>query len=188
MDINKLEQGAKLILEGLQLDLENEHVRDTPRRVAAAYQEMCKSLDNEIPPITTFNTENDEMVIEDNVRFVSVCPHHLLPYYGKAHVGYIPDNQCIGLSKIPRLVRYFASQPIIQEDLTTKIANSIDDLLSPVGVAVVLSATHSCMTVRGVRSHETYTHTSSMKGCFLDPDKQARQEFFSIINASRSHI
>jgi GTP cyclohydrolase I len=129
------------------------------------------------------NPGHDELVIVKDIQFAALCAHHLLPFFGTAHVGYIPAGKIIGLSKIPRLVHYLARGTWTQEGLTQSIANYLEELLKPVGVAVVLcDVTHTCMSVRGIKERASTTTTSSMKGAFYDHNKLARAEFFSLLN------
>jgi len=133
--------------------------------------------------MTAFPTDNDEMVVVGPIEFASLCGHHLAPFMGKAWVGYIPSGQALGLSKIPRLVRWASGSPCKQEDLTTFIVSELQEALKGAkGIAVVMRALHLCMAIRGIRTHECWATTSKMVGAFLDPTKQARQEFFNLVN------
>jgi GTP cyclohydrolase I len=134
--------------------------------------------------MTTFdNPGHDELVIVRDIEFSTLCSHHLLPFYGTAHVGYIPDTKIIGLSKIPRLVHWLAKGTHTQEDLTQLIANFLVEELEPIGVAVVLcNVQHTCMSIRGIQERHATCTTSALKGAFYDHNKLARGEFFSLLN------
>jgi len=180
---DKIEQGTKLILEGIGEDLTREGLVDTPKRVAKAYEFLCKGYEDDVPSIMsrTFSEDHNEMVLLKNVRIVSLCEHHLLPFRGIAHVAYIPDKKVLGLSKIARLVEAFARRLQLQERLTVQIATTIMKELKPLGAGVVIDCEHLCMTARGVQKEESTTITSCMRGVFLDPNKQAREEFLKLI-------
>lgn len=162
---------------------DNEHTDDTPKRYINMIKEVTQG-DLQGIKFTTFESSHDQMVIESPIQFYSMCAHHLVPFFGEAHIGYIPNGQIVGLSKIARVVRE-ASQGIwTQEDLTWTIAHYLNDKLDPVGTAVVMKAEHLCMTMRGVRSPGTKTTTSIMLGAFAEHDRLARQEFFGLIGMS----
>ncbi len=185
-DIGTIRDGVKKILEGLGIDFENDqHFKGTPDRVARAYTELCKGLSDETNSekilSATFDTKNDEMILVDNIDFVGICPHHLLVVHGKAHVGYVSDGKCVGLSKIPRLVKWLAAKPIVQEDLNCEITRELERVLKPKGVMVVLEATHTCMSARGVKAAGSMMTTSSVTGVFKNSDK-ARSEFFYLLS------
>ena len=154
--------------------------QDTPRRFVASLRELTTPEEYNF---TTFDTLYDEMVVVKDIPFVSLCQHHILPFSGVAHVGYVPNTTMAGLSKFARCVRYHAAQLQVQEDLTCEIANDLlDKLNSPKGLAVVLEAEHMCMTIRGVQAPGTKTYTASMHGVFADHKKTAKAEFLSRIN------
>jgi GTP cyclohydrolase I len=150
---------------------------DTPNRVARMYEEIL--VGEEFASAVFANPGYDEMVVERNIPFYSLCEHHLLPFFGIAHVAYVPAEKVIGLSKIARLVRARAGRLQIQERLTAEIADELDRLLHPLGVGVVLEAEHLCMAMRGVRCPGAVTVTSSLRGC-LKEKPEARAEFFAI--------
>lgn len=150
-------------------DLEREGLQDTPDRVARMYAELLEGY--WIDPISLvndalFNETYDEMVVVRDIEFYSLCEHHLLPFLGRAHVAYLPDGRLIGLSKIPRIVDMFAKRLQIQERMTRQIAEFIDELLNPLGVAVVVEGLHLCATMRGVKKHDARMTTSAMLGAF----------------------
>lgn len=163
-------------------DPDREGLADTPARVARMYEEILGGGD--FVPSVFDNPGYDEMVVERGIPFYSLCEHHMLPFFGVAHVGYVPADKVIGLSKIVRLVRARAGRLQIQERLTAEIADELDRLLSPVGVGVVVEAEHLCMSIRGVRTPETVTVTSSLRGCLKDKP-EARAEFFAICRDGR---
>jgi GTP cyclohydrolase I len=158
---------------------DNPHLRRTPERFVKMLTDLTEP--DEIN-LTVFPSEGvDEMVLVSPISFHSLCSHHVVPFIGKAHVAYVPKRMLVGLSKIPRVVKGYSKGLWDQENLTATIANVLDDALDPVGVAVVMEAEHLCMTIRGVKEHGAKTTTSAMRGCFIDPTKQARQEFLRLI-------
>jgi len=159
---------------------ENPHTADTPRRAARAWQELTQG---EGFNFTVFdNTDIDQMVVCQDIPFFSLCAHHVLPFYGKAHLAYIPEGKILGLSKLARTVDHFARGLTVQEELTKDIMDFIEENVEPKGAAVVLQAHHLCMAMRGIERPGHLTTTSAMNGVFLDPQKEARAEFFNIIN------
>jgi len=159
---------------------DNPHLARTPERFVKMLTELTHPQEINL---TVFPNEPpvDEMVLISPITFHSLCSHHVVPFLGKAHVAYVPDKKLVGLSKIPRVVKDYSHGLWDQEHLTATIANVLEDALSPVGVAVVMEAEHLCMTIRGVKEHGAMTTTSAMRGCFLDPTKQAREEFLRLI-------
>lgn len=171
-------------MECLDLDVgESEHLRDTPERVYRAYnEELFKGLDQEPEDVltTTFSEGvEDDLVIVDNIQVKSMCAHHFLPFKGKAHVGYIPDDEIVGLSKIPRLVNVFARRPQVQERLTSQVADALYDHLDPVAVVVVVEAEHECMSHRGIEEPESWTRTSALRGA-AEEKEDIKQEFIEL--------
>ena len=184
MDKVKVRQGVQLLLEGLGVDLDSEHYRDTPERTANAWiDELCSGLGEKKFSLTTFpvgaNYESS-MVVLQHIPVRSVCAHHLLPFYGEATVAYIPDERLCGLSKLSRIVDYFSRRPQVQEELTSDITNFLCEQLAPQGAGVIVKATHMCMAMRGV-SHEGVMTTSSLKGLFLSQGN-VRAEFMALAN------
>ncbi|MDP6886531.1 MAG: GTP cyclohydrolase I [SAR324 cluster bacterium] len=184
MDKVKVRQGVQLLLEGLGVDLDSEHYRDTPERTANAWiDELCSGLGEKKFSLTTFpvgaNYESS-MVVLQHIPVRSVCAHHLLPFYGEATVAYIPDERLCGLSKLSRIVDYFSRRPQVQEELTSEITNFICEQLSPQGAGVIIKATHMCMSMRGV-NHDGVMTTSSLKGSFLS-EGNVRAEFMALAN------
>jgi GTP cyclohydrolase I len=171
------------LLAALGVDTEDESLRDTPRRVAAAYAEMLTA-----PPFdaTTFPNDGgyDELVVVTDISFTSLCEHHLLPFSGVAHVGYLPGDRIVGLSKLARLVEHRSRRLQVQERLTVEIADWLEESLQPKGVGVVLEARHGCMAVRGVRQPDAVTTTSALRGRVRE-DGRTRQEFLGLIGGAR---
>jgi GTP cyclohydrolase I len=182
VDQRAIEAAVGQILVAIGEDPDRSGLVDTPGRVARMYEEILCS--EEFAPTVFANPGYDEMVVEREIPFYSLCEHHLLPFFGVAHVGYVPADKVIGLSKIARLVRARAGRLQIQERLTAEVADELDRLLHPVGVGVVLEAEHLCMTMRGVRSPGTVTVTSSLRGC-LKEKPEARAEFFAVCHNGR---
>jgi GTP cyclohydrolase I len=175
------------MLKALGEDPKREGLQRTPIRVAKSLRyltEGYKTDPKEILAHAIFKEPYDEMVIVKDIEIFSLCEHHLLPFYGKAHVAYIPNGRIIGLSKIPRLVEVFSRRLQVQERLTTQIAECMMDALKPKGVAVVIEALHLCMCMRGVKKSDAYTITSSMLGAFRK-DARSRTEFLSLIRLKR---
>jgi GTP cyclohydrolase I len=183
VDIARAEQAASDLLEALGADLEDEGLRETPRRVAAAYVEM---LTPEPFDMTTFPNEEgyDELVVVRDISFHSLCMHHLLPFHGTATVAYIPGERIIGLSKLARVVELFAHDLQVQERLTTQVANWLQQQLRPKGVGVVLEAEHMCMSLRGVQKPGARTLTSALHGLVRE-DPRTRSEFLALTQGGR---
>jgi GTP cyclohydrolase I len=183
MDPEKLAAAVRMILEAIGESPDRDGLRDTPARVARMYQEVFGGLhENPAEHVRTFTNERyDEMILVKDISFTSMCEHHLLPFLGTAHVAYIPVGRVIGLSKVARIVDVFARRPQIQERLTDQIADFIDRELQPRGVAVVLEATHSCMSIRGVKKSSARMVTSAMRGEFRE-NLATRSELLNLIN------
>ena len=166
-------------------DPSREGLVNTPKRVEKAYRFLTSGYDADIDRVLNnalFTVDYSEMVIVKDVDFYSLCEHHLLPFFGKCHVAYIPSNKVIGLSKIPRLVDVFARRLQVQERLTNQIADTIREKIAPLGVAVVMEATHLCMSMRGVEKQNSYAVTSAMLGGFRD-NARTRMEFLELIRS-----
>ena len=181
IDLPAAEAAARALLEALGADLEGESLRETPRRVAAALAEMLTPHPFEA---TTFPNDEgyDELVIARSIPFHSLCEHHVLPFVGVAHVGYLPGERIIGLSKLGRVVEMYARRLQVQERMTVQIARWLDDMLAPRGVGVVLEAEHLCMSLRGVQKPGTRTVTSALLGSVRD-DLRTREEFLDLTRA-----
>src|SRR5215467_2604054 len=171
------------LLADLGEDPTREGLLNTPKRVEKAYRFLTSGYDADIDQVLNnalFTVDYSEMVIVKDVDFYSLCEHHLLPFFGKCHVAYIPTNKVIGLSKIPRLVDVFARRLQVQERLTNQIAETISEKIAPLGVAVVVEATHLCMSMRGVEKQNSFAVTSAMLGAFRD-NARTRIEFLELI-------
>jgi GTP cyclohydrolase IA len=179
IDLGAVEDAVRSLLAGLGQDLADEHVRDTPGRVARAYAELLSPRPFDL---TTFANDEgyDELVVVAGIPFHSLCAHHMLPFHGVAHVGYVPAQRIVGLSKLARVVEWFARGLQVQERLTQLIANCLEDHLAPGGVGVVLEAEHHCMSLRGARVTGTRTTTSALLGVVRD-DPAQRAEFLAQI-------
>ena len=184
MDRDKIEQGVRLILEGIGENPEREGLLDTPRRVADMYAEIFAGIGDDPGEHfhVTFNEGHREMVLVRDIPLYSVCEHHLLPFVGRAHVAYIPgaDGRICGLSKLARVVDVFAKRPQVQERLTSQIAETIVEYLEPAGVIVVIEAEHLCMSMRGVKKPGAETVTSAVRGIF-ERSAATRAEAMSLI-------
>ena len=182
MDSEKIKQGVRLMLEGIGEDPNREGLKETPDRIARMCEEIYGGLydDAKHHLAKVFNTDTTEMVVEKDITFYSMCEHHLLPFFGKAHVAYIPSGKVVGISKLARTVEVFAKRPQIQEHLTAQIADAITENLAPSGVMVMMEAEHTCMTMRGIKKPGTKTVTIATRGRFKD-DPELRQTFFEMI-------
>ena len=169
-DREKIKKGVELILEGIGEDKNREGLVDTPDRIARMYEEIFAGMYQtaEEPLSKTFHVENQEMVIEKDIVFYSTCEHHFMPFYGKAHVAYIPNGQVVGLSKLARTVEVFARRPQLQEQLTEQIADALMEYLQPKGAIVMIEAEHMCMTMRGIKKPGSKTVTIATRGIFED--------------------
>ena len=187
MDIDKVAQNVNIILEEIGEDTDRQGLLKTPKRVAKAYKFFTQGYTENIDKILNgaiFKEKYDEMVIVKDIDFYSLCEHHLLPFFGKVHVAYIPDGKIVGLSKLPRIVDVFAKRLQIQERMTQEIADTIDKYLNPRGVAVVAEGYHMCMMMRGVQKQNSYSTTSAMHGIFKT-DVRTRAEFLDLISHKR---
>ena len=178
----------KSILEELGEDPSREGLVQTPQRAAKALRYLTSGYQMDVESIVNgalFTHECDEMVIIRDIEFFSMCEHHLLPFFGKIHVGYLPDKKVIGLSKIPRIVDMYARRLQLQERLTQQVAETLRDVLEPRGVAVICEARHFCMMMRGVEKQHSGTMTSSMLGAFRSR-KETRDEFLTLVRKQQS--
>ncbi len=181
VDLDAAQRAAADFLAALGIDVDQDGLRETPGRMARAYAELFTAAPFEL---TTFPNEAgyDELVLARDIPFRTVCEHHLLPFSGLAHVGYLPGDRILGLSKLARLVGHFAARPQTQERLTKQVSDALVSQLSPRGAGVVLAAEHSCMTLRGARAIGAKTVTSALHGTLRD-DPRARAEFFAMAGA-----
>jgi len=183
VDLRKIERAVRMILEAVGEEPDRPGLLDTPRRVARMYREMFSGLHQDPARHlrVTFAESYDEVVLVRDIPFTSMCEHHLLPFTGVAHVAYVPDGQVTGLSKLARVVEEVARRPQVQERMTQQVADMMETELQSAGVAVVMQAEHSCMSMRGVRKHGTSTVTSALRGIFKD-NQSSRAEVMSLIN------
>ena len=181
----QMEHLVKGILSAIGEDPQREGLARTPHRVAKAYQFLTKGYRQDVQEILNgaiFSEKYSEMVVVKDIDFYSMCEHHMLPFFGKAHVAYIPNGKIVGLSKIPRIVEIFSRRLQVQERLTQQIAQTLYDALAPDGVGVVIEARHMCMMMRGVEKQNSAATTSSMLGIFRD-DVKTRGEFLHLIES-----
>ncbi len=181
-DGEKIREGVRLILEGVGEDPLREGLLNTPDRVARMYAEIFSGMHQPNSGVldTVFHENYDEIVLLKDIEFYSVCEHHLMPFTGKAHVAYLPGGKIVGLSKLARAVEHFARRPQVQERLTAQIADLISQTLEPKGVAVVLEASHTCMTMRGVKKPGSLMTTSAMRGVIRE-NLATRNEVLGLI-------
>ena len=182
----EMRQAVRTLLIGLGEDPEREGLLDTPKRVVKALKFLTSGYNQSLDELlngAVFHEDTNEMVLVRDIDLFSSCEHHILPILGRAHVAYIPNGKVIGLSKVARICEMYARRLQVQERLTAQIADALQGLLQPQGVAVVVEATHMCMVMRGVQKSGSWTVTSAMKGVFAD-DARTRQEFMSLIRHS----
>ena len=182
VDKAKVKEAIRLLLEGIGEDPEREGLKDTPDRIARMCTEIYGGLDAEADQhlLKQFQVENNEMVLEKDITFYSMCEHHLMPFYGKAHVAYIPDGKVTGLSKLARTVDVYARRPQIQERLTVQIADALERVLQPKGVMVMLEAEHTCMTMRGIKKPGSKTMTVITRGEFKN-NIELQKQFLAMV-------
>lgn len=182
IDHSKIEQAVRLMLEGIGEDPEREGLKDTPSRIARMCEELYGGMeeDAKMHLSRTFTVDSSEMVIEKDITFYSMCEHHILPFYGKAHIAYIPDGKVVGLSKLARTVEVFARRLQIQEQLTGQIADALMESMNPKGALVMLEAEHMCMTMRGVKKPGSRTVTLAKRGVF-ETDPALEERFFRML-------
>lgn len=184
MNLKNIEKIINELLLEIGEDSQREGLLSTPKRVAKAYEFLTSGYQKNIEEVLNnaiFKEKYDEMVLVKNIDFYSLCEHHMLPFYGKVHVAYIPDGKIVGLSKIPRIVDVFARRLQVQERMTQQIADTIEKYLHPNGVAVVSEAYHMCMMMRGVEKQNSSATSSAMHGVFKD-DSKTRSEFLNLIS------
>jgi GTP cyclohydrolase I len=172
----------RAVMQDLNLDLDDPNYQGTPERVAKMYLEMFHGLrEGAEPKVTTFPNEEGyhHMVIEKEIPFYSMCAHHFVPFYGHAHIAYIPESTIVGLSKLPRILEFYAKRPQLQERLTEQVAEYLWSRLQPQGVMVVIEARHLCVEMRGVKKAGALTTTSALRGCFAD--RMVRDEFLALL-------
>lgn len=182
VDQDKIREAVKLLLEGMGEDAGREGLRETPDRIARMYTEILSGMEEDVsvPLSKVFSADNSEMVLEKDIIFYSMCEHHLMPFYGKAHVAYIPDGKVVGLSKLARTVEVYAKRLQLQERMTGQIADAVMEYLSPKGVMVVLEGEHMCMTMRGVRKPGSRTVSLAVRGIFQERE-DLQNRFFQML-------
>lgn len=185
-DREKIKKGVRLIIEGIGENPEREGLVETPDRIARMYEEIFKGLE---PPEEELlkcieGETHDEMVLLRNIPFYSVCEHHFLPFFGNAHIAYIPDGRIVGLSELPRALDYLAKRPQVQERLTKQLADLIVEKIKPKGCMVVIEAEHLCMSMRGIKKPGVKTITSAVRGIFRK-SQTTRQEALELINKEK---
>lgn len=180
---SKVEEGVRLLLEGLGEDISREGLMETPERIARMFEEIYGGMEEDAAVYLskTFQTENTGIVLEKDITFFSTCEHHMMPFFGKAHIAYIPDGKVVGISKLARTVEVYAKRLQIQEQLTVQIADAIMEHLKPKGVMVMLEAEHLCISMRGIKKPGSRTVTTSAKGIFLEEEKLA-DTFYRMVN------
>ena len=186
--MGNIETSVINILEAIGEDPNRQGLSKTPQRVAKMYRELTRGYEMTCDKVINnalFDVEYDEMVLVTNIEFYSLCEHHMLPFYGVAHVAYIPKGKVVGLSKIPRIVDMFARRLQVQENMTRQIADVLFNCLKPEGVGVVVEANHMCMMMRGVEKDKAKMITSALLGSFKD-DPKTRTEFLELIRSARS--
>ena len=182
VDQEKVKEGVRLILEGIGEDVNREGLLETPDRIARMYRELAGGMDEE-PAVhleKRFHVDNNDMVMEKDITFYSMCEHHMLPFFGKVHVAYIPDGEVVGLSKIARTVEVFARRLQLQEQLTAQIADAFMEILKPQGVMVMIEAEHLCMTMRGIKKPGAQTVTKVTRGIF-DGNEKLQNTFYQMV-------
>ena len=182
IDHEKVKEGVRLLLEGIGEDVTREGLVETPDRIARMYEEIYGGMEEDASEHLKkrFHVDNDAMVLEKDITFYSTCEHHLLPFYGKAHIAYIPDGEVVGLSKLARTVEVFARRLQLQEQLTGQIADALEKELNPKGVMVMIEAEHMCMTMRGIKKPGSQTVTIVKRGIF-ENNKDLEDTFFRML-------
>ena len=178
----KIKEAVKLLLEGIGEDCDREGLKETPDRVARMYEELFEGMDEtaEKHLSRTFTAENNEMILEKDITFYSTCEHHLMPFYGKVHIAYVPDGKVVGISKLARTVEVFSRRLQIQEKMTAQIADAIMDSLIPKGVMVMVQAEHMCMSMRGIKKPGSQTVTVVSRGLF-EKDENLKNTFLKLV-------
>ena len=187
MENKKIENLTTQLLKEIGEDPSREGLLKTPSRVSKAWSFFSGGYNQDLDKIinnAVFNEDATDMVVVRDVEFFSLCEHHLIPFFGRAHVAYLPNGKVIGLSKIPRIIDMFSRRLQVQERLTRQIAETVKEILDPIGVAVIMEGQHMCMQMRGVEKQNSLTTTSSMLGKFRESDR-TRSEFLSIIGLNR---
>lgn len=178
----KIKEAVKLLLEGIGENCDREGLKETPDRVARMYEELFDGMEEtaEEHLSRTFTAENNEMILEKDITFYSTCEHHLMPFYGKVHIAYVPDGKVVGISKLARTVEVFSRRLQIQEKLTAQIADAIMESLNPKGVMVMVQAEHMCMSMRGIKKPGSQTVTVVSRGLF-EKDENLKNTFLKLV-------
>ena len=186
VDQTKIEEAVRLLLEGIGEDVNREGLRDTPDRIARMYGEIFSGMDENAGEhlAKTFAVASNEIVLVKDITFYSICEHHLMPFYGKVHIAYLPDGKVVGLSKLARTVEVYARRPQIQEQMTIQIVEAVMEHLKPQGAIVMVEAEHLCMTMRGVENPGSRTMTLASRGCFRE-DPKWQELFFRMIGENK---
>lgn len=186
VDQTKIKEAVRLLLEGIGEDVTREGLRETPDRIARMYGEIFAGMDEDAGEhlSKTFSVASNEIVLLKNITFYSTCEHHLMPFYGKAHIAYLPDGKVVGLSKLARTVEVYARRPQIQEQMTIQIVEAVMEHLHPQGAMVMLEAEHMCMTMRGVEKPGSRTVTVASRGCFQEEPKW-QELFFRMVGTDK---
>ena len=184
MDQEKIREAVKLLLEGIGEDINREGLLETPDRIARMYEEICSGYQENPKEVLSkvFSVDDHEMVLEKDITFYSLCEHHMMPFFGKAHIAYIPKGKVVGISKLARTVEIYAKRLQIQERMTGQIADAIMDSLDAEGVMVVLEAEHLCMTMRGVKKPGSKTLTVATRGVF-ETNENLKRQFYDMLKA-----
>ncbi len=184
IDQEKIRKAVRLLLEGIGEDPDRDGLAETPDRVARMYREIFSGMDADgsEPLAKVFRVDNSEMVLEKDIVFYSMCEHHMMPFYGKAHIAYVPDGKVVGLSKLARTVELFAARLQLQEQMTGQIADAVMRFLKPRGVMVVLEAEHLCMTMRGVKKPGSRTVSIAARGVF-EENTGLQNRFFQMLQS-----
>lgn len=182
MDKEKIAEGVRLILEGVGEDPNREGLKETPERIARMYEEILSGMREDATEhlSKTFTVDDGGLILEKDIPFYSICEHHLVPFYGKAHIAYIPDGRVVGLSKLARTVEVYARRLQIQEQMTCQIADTVMKVLKPKGVMVMVEAEHMCMTMRGIKKPGSVTETLICRGIF-EEDRHLQEQFFQLL-------
>jgi GTP cyclohydrolase IA len=182
IDENKIKEAVKMIIEAIGEDPNREGLIETPDRIARMYSEIFSGLNesSNVHLSKTFTVEQDDIIVEKDIPFYSMCEHHFLPFYGKVHIAYKPNGKVAGLSKLARTVDVYAKRPQLQEKMTTEIADALVNHLDALGVLVIIEAEHLCMNMRGIKKPGSKTKTLAIRGCFLD-DKNLKDEVFELL-------
>ena len=188
VDQTKVKEAVRMLLEGIGEDVDREGLRETPERIARMYEQIFAGMEENAAAhlSKTFAVASNEIVLVKDITFYSICEHHLMPFYGKAHIAYLPDGKVVGLSKLARTVEVYARRPQIQEQMTIQIVEAVMEHLKPQGVMVLLEAEHMCMTMRGVEKPGSRTVTMASRGCFQE-NTELQELFFKMLGENKKY-